>query len=277
MNKLIITTVSFAALSATASAAVLVSDNFDGLSADTAMDSSSDWQAKWQTGTTQQNLYKADGAGGIVLDMSVAELNYHALHQTGFTIAANSSATISLDFTYTHNGGGNPATGVNKTFFGPMVSNTANWWDGSNTMLPMSQRGGAIGNNLTAAPWVENWASHSSLGVSQNGGVADTSNIINLTWTLTDNGTTIDAAGTFTSGANTYTTTSFDTGIATGTTLYGGFSTGWNNVGGSLENATNISSLSIDNFEISSPDVVPEPSSLLIASLSVFGLLRRRR
>lgn len=276
MNKLTLTSLSIVLAASSANAAIVASDNFDGLAAGTALDSSADWNAKWNAApSTQQNLYKADGAGAINLDMSVAEINYHAVNAAGFVVGAG-GATISLDFNYTHNGAGNP-TNLNKTFFGPTISTTPNWWDGGNQQLTLAQRGGAIGNTLPAAPWVENWVNHSALGVNHTGGVASTSSNIAVVWTLSEGaGGTIEGVGTYTHAGGTNTSSVIDTGIANGTTIYGGFSTGWNDVGGSLESATNISNLNIDNFEIETV-VVPEPSSVLLASLSALGLLRRRR
>lgn len=276
MNKITLTSISIAVATSSVQAVIVASDNFDVLASGTALDASADWNAKWQTASTQQNLYKADGSGAITLDMSIAEVNYHGIHQTGFTVGTG-GATIALDFNYTHNGAGNPATGVNKTFFGPIISDQPQWWNGATQQLTIAQRGGAIGNTLPAAPWVENWVNHSTLGVAPTGGSASTSTNIAVVWSLSQGaGGTIEAVGTYTHAGGTTTSSMIDTGIANGTTIYGGFSTGWNDVGGSLENATNISSLNIDNFEIDVP-VVPEPSSMALASLAALGLLRRRR
>lgn len=280
MNKKYLTTLGILLAAHPATAAILVSDNFDGLAAGTNMGASADWNAKWASASTQQGLYKADGSGAINLDTTVAEVNYHALHQTGFVVggSGHASATISLDFNYTHDGSGNnPGGGVNKTFFGTYISDTAAWWSGSGYDLRMSYRGGAIGNNLPAAPWVENWVNDTALGVDHDGGVAGTSSTIGISWVLTDNGTTIDAAGSYTAAGNTYTISSFDTGFASGTTLYGGFTTGWNDVGGTIDNATSITNINIDNFAITAPDPIPEPTSIVLVSLASLGIFRRRR
>ncbi|WP_411847279.1 PEP-CTERM sorting domain-containing protein [Roseibacillus persicicus] len=274
-NNLIIALSTVAAVGV-AEGVSIVSDNFDGLAAGAAMDASADWNAKWATGTTQQNLYKGDGSGGVNLDMSVAEVNYHALNQTGFVVGGTgfSSVTISFDFNYTHNGGGNPATGVNKAFFGALISDQPQWWSGSSNTFTIANRGGAIGNNVSGAPFIEGWATHSSMGVDPNAG--GTSSNINLSWVLTDNGTTIDAQAIYVRAGGSFTSTSWDTGVPSGTTLYGGFSTGWNDVGGTLENATNISSINLDNFAITGAPI-PEPSAVFLVGLAGLGIFRRRR
>ena len=77
-----------------------------------------------------------------------------------------------------------------------MVSTDANWWAGTNKVLSLANRGGAIGNLIPANPWVEGWQQHTSVGVDATAG--GTSNVINLSWTLSDNGATYDAVGTIT-------------------------------------------------------------------------------
>ena len=77
-----------------------------------------------------------------------------------------------------------------------MVSTDANWWAGTNKVLSLANRGGAIGNLIPANPWVEGWQQHTSVGVDTTAG--GTSNVINLSWTLSDNGATYDAVGTIT-------------------------------------------------------------------------------
>lgn len=254
----------------------IVSDNFDGLAVGTNMDASADWQAKWTTGTTQQNLYKADGAGAINLDTTITERQYRALHQTGFVLGGSgySTVTISFDFNYTHNGGGNPATGVNKAFFGPLVSSAPEWYSGSNNHFGIANRGGAIGNTVVGAPFIENWVNHTAMGVDPN--VGGTSSNINVAWTLTDNGTTVDAQAVYTAAGNTLTSLSWNLGIASGTTLYGGFSNGWNDVAGTTDTSTNISNVNLDNFIIGGTPI-PEPTSILLVGLAGFGVFRRRR
>lgn len=267
-----------------AQAAVLVSDNFDDLADGTDMASSANWNAKWDgNNETQRNLYKGNGNGSVTLDTTVAWRNYHALHQTGFQVGGadgHDSVTISSDISYVHAAGGDISANLNEAFFGLFVSNTAPWWSGggnaNSESLLLANRGAAVGNKVNGSPWIEDWTNHSSLGVdTSTGGESST---INIAWTLSDNGTTIDAAAVITRGGSTFETTLVDTTLASGSTLYGGYSTGWNGVGNvPISDVNAIESVTIDNFSISAPDAVPEPSSVILASLAALGLLRRRR
>ena len=275
LMKYLILTFTGLALTAANGAVTIAADNFYSLGAGVNMDASTDWQAKWDVAqTTQRNLYKGDGAGGVTLDTTVAFLNYHALHQTGFTVdATQPKATVSLTMTYTHEAGGN-ATVVNKALFGPMISTTANWWDGANDTFSLSNRGGVIGNTVAGAPFIESWNPHSALGINTTTG--GTSVPITIAWDLTSNGATIDAQATYSYGSTSFTSTKVDTGVAIGTTIYGGFSTAWNDQGNTtaLSSFSKISSVGVDDFSIVA---VPEPSSVALSALSALGLLKRRR
>ncbi|WOO40863.1 hypothetical protein [Rubellicoccus peritrichatus] len=240
-------------------------DDFTSYANGTALSPSNGWSAKWDsTNATQQDLYTVTD-GVLTLDTSVAWRNYHALNQSGITMSTDKTAILSAEFRYHHTSGGNITTNFNQSAFGLMISDDANWYSGKNAYLAMSNRGGAIGNPLPIAPWIEGWQTHTSLGVDTTAG--GTSEWIRIEWKLTDNGTEIEAVGDIynaTTGALLYTTTTYTTGIASGSTIYGGFSTAWNGIGDvPIESFSKFDAINIDNFSFAL-DSVPAGSMIII-------------
>jgi hypothetical protein len=137
-----------------------------------------------------------------------------------------------------------------------------------------------MGLTVPVAPWITSWMTHQNLGVNTTTG--GTSDWIKFEFELYDNGTDVigsmfvrDAAGNLISDPNT---PSFTTNIASGSTIYAGYSTNWNNVGATstIESFSNISRVAMDNFLVTS---VPEPGSIVLAAFGFAGcfLPRRRR
>ncbi|TWT80185.1 PEP-CTERM motif protein [Planctomycetes bacterium CA13] len=270
---------------ATANAAIVVSEDFSGLAANQSLGASPDWNVKWDGGdTSQQNLITGDGAGIATLDTTVAKINYRAVHQTGFSISGSDTATITSNFQYTHSAGGNTAS-PNENFFGILVSDAPQWWSGANKSISVANRGGAIGNRLPVAPWIQNWQTHGSLGVNTaDGGTSE--------WLTAELALSINGAGNYEGtlaltrvldGSSVWTTDPIDLGIAAGTPVYGGYTTDYNQPGSatgdpnlSINDVTSISAITVDNFAIS-VTAVPEPSSLALLGLGGMGLLTRRR
>jgi len=135
-----------------------------------------------------------------------------------------------------------------------------------------------MGLNVPVDPWIEGWLTHSSLGVNTTTG--GTSNWITLEYKLCDNGITVEASVDFLDSSGTSlipagTTSYTATSLASGTTLYTGFSTNWNNVGDvGVGSYSKLSSVNIDNFIVTS---VPEPTSFLLVTVGLVGCIIPRR
>lgn len=261
---------------------VLVSDDFDGIANGTTLGGAHGWNAKWDgSDATQRDLLEFQ-SDGLQFDTSSAKRNYHALNGTAFTLSPGTSPiTISAEFQFEHAAGGSITSNFNENAFGLMVSTTDQWWSGSSYTTSVSNRGNAIGNRIPVAPWVEKWITHSSLGVNTTtGGLSDW---VRMEYALIDNGTNVLGY------TNIYNATTgallsssgqvHDTGIASGATLYAGFSTGWNNVGDgnqTIGSFSKFSSVNIDNFSVTA---APEPSAVGLVGLLICGstLVRRRR
>lgn len=282
---------------------IVASDDFSSY-ADGSAIAGPDWNVKWQGGSDQQNLMTANG-GVAFLDTATANSNYHMVQQTGFTLNAGDTASITTDFTYTHNGLGAPVA-FNQSMFGILLrgDNTGAgagnlWWQGNNqnvtsVSMNIANRGAAIGNTLPVAPWIENWNPHGDNGVNINAGYTDvdgdglyttgvdtltgltsTSSVISVSMDLS-----INAAGNHEAVLNYggFTSTAVDTGLIAGNQVFTGFTNAW--VGAAPNTTlsqTNIQQISMDNFVVD-VTAVPEPSSLILLSLVGFaGLVRRVR
>ncbi len=247
---------------AQSSAQVLVEDNFDSYTAgDQITLTNSLWNPKWDgNDISQQNLLVADD-GYAVIDMSVAARQYEIPNQTGFTVNAGDTVTVSSDMRYSHLAGqaanGNGVNALNSTFVALHLTDQPEWWNGAKKALDVVNRGPAVGNRLPFDPWVENWMPHSNLGVDPAvGGISDW---INVAWELTVNSAgNIEGVGIFSGAslAEPLMTSPVDLGIAGGTTVYAGLSTSWNNAGidpatgfaYKVSEVTQIDAIHVDNF-----------------------------
>ncbi|VGO12790.1 hypothetical protein PDESU_01344 [Pontiella desulfatans] len=264
---------------ATATATIIVSDDFSGYTAG-AVIGGPNWNPKWDGGdTSQQSLFRAEsgGTGYAVLDTTVAKRSYHIPNQTSFTMGPGLTATVSSDFRYSHEAGGTITANLNKNIFGLLVTDQPQWWNGANKNFSLANRGNAMGNTLPASPFVEGWMTHGSLGVDTT--VGGLSHWLRVDWELTDNGSTILGQATITdldTATVRYTSTQIDLGLASGSTLYAGYSTDWNDVGAvDIASFSKIDEVHMDNFQI---EVIPEPATLgLISAFGGAVLFIRRR
>ncbi len=219
------------------------------------------------------------------IDLSKAYRHYTVTNQTGFTIDTGDTVVVSSDIRYTHNGLGEPAA-FNWGTFGLAVFNGNTWWTGVRDDIAVASRGGAIGTRLPAAPWIEGWLSHASLGVdfeanlddqgepiAEDQRVPQVSDWLRQEWTLTVNGSGfVEGVATITSledSSVTFTTTPYElgklnggAGYSSGATLYGGYNTGWDsgldhdndpltdNQVVAKELITNFSRSDVDNFSV---------------------------
>lgn len=282
LKKLTLPLLGLALVGNSLQSAAIITEDFSSYTANQDIASSTNWNAKWQTGTDQQNLYKASGSGSASLDLGIATNNYHATHQTGFSLRGTDTATISLDIRATHNGGGNTAP-TNKGFFGLGFSTQNQWWDNSGTRVDarLANRNGALGMPIAQDPWVEGWVTWNSLGVDPNGGVDSTSDWITEELTISISGGTYwsqavlkDASGTV-----LFTGTGIDTGVASDTVIYATMTNGYSSANGdgslTTEAYTNINSIEVDNFVV---NLVPEPRTYaMILGLLVLGFVCLRR
>ncbi|MDZ8117433.1 family 16 glycosylhydrolase [Pontiella agarivorans] len=237
------------------SAITVVSDDFSIYAPGVSI--AGNWDPK-SDGGSQEDLFTGWNSEYAVLD-GEAELNYHIPHQTGFTIGSGGSAVIRSDFRYVYAGGGNITNYFNNHIFGLMISTTPDWESGSTEGFYIAQRGGAIGNRLNDDPWIEGWISHSTLGVNTDN--TDTSIWFSVEWTIRDVGGALQAQAVLTDGDSVnYTSTEEELSIPTGTEIFAGYSTGWNNTGMSIEAFGKILEVHMDNFSVWMGD--PEPGSV---------------
>ncbi|MGC6455836.1 MAG: hypothetical protein ACON39_05605 [Coraliomargaritaceae bacterium] len=261
---------------------VIITEDFSSYASGVNVAANANWNAKWQSNSDQQDLFLGTGSGAASLDLSIATNNYHITHQTGFSLSGTEEATLTMDFRFTHNGGGNAAT-TNKGFWGLGFSTGNQWWHGAAQSVTrvdarLANRNGAVGMPIAQNPWIEGWIGWNNFGVDPNGGADSVSNWITEELTVSINGGTYwtqavlkDAGGTV-----LFTGTSIDTGVAADTVIYATMTNGFVDSGtATTEALTNISSVEVDAFSV---NVVPEPETYaMILGLSVLGFVYLRR
>lgn len=253
-----------------AQAVVIIQDDFED-----GIDTANDWNPKWQSGTDQQDLFVADNAGYAKLDTSVAIRNYHIDNKSGFSLADGESATIGFDMRFIHNGTGNAPAQANKIFISPQFDDTPTWWNGAYETKGDVMRNNAIGLNHPASPWVEGW-------VSQSFGASVTTSA----WYYIESTISADG-GTYKFDTDLYNAdrttlrvdgTSYDTGVATNTTIYGGLTTAWQTTTDTIESITNVREVHIDNYLVETSVVIPEPATIgMVLAFGGAGIFVRRR
>ncbi|MGC6455837.1 MAG: PEP-CTERM sorting domain-containing protein [Coraliomargaritaceae bacterium] len=280
------------ALSTTTQAAVVFTDDFsytDGQS----LGSSADWNVKWQSNSDQQNLVNATSSGTVVLDTSIAQNNYHAVNQTGFSLSNDETATLSIDFRFTHNATGtqlDPFVG-NAGFFGLGIAGNNQWYQNPHANLRIGNRGkgNALGFMTTGSPqgWLS-WNTTAGFNPKAADFAGATSNWLTQELTIAVNGGnyTIQARLLDASGTQLFETTAMNTALTAGSTVYSEFTTGYTGstgvpAGETVESMSGISSVEVDNFSLDlSAAVVPEPSTYaMLIGLCSFGfvLIRRKK
>lgn len=249
-----------------AHAVVVFEDDFSSYTGGTIW--GADWNPKWDGNTNnvplQQDLMTATN-GISTLDTSKAWRNYHVPSTHGFSVLSNYFAVVGSDFRYHYSGGA--ITIANKPAFGLLLTTTPDWWSGVNKTLNVANRGAAIGNPLPVAPWIEGWLLHSSRGIADyTSTAADTSNWFRIEWTITQGASNYMASAKFLDmGGNSFwSTTEIDLGIANGTTLYAGYSPGYNDVGNTnIASFSHFDQIDMDNFKV---EVTKIPSTRTIFS-----------
>ncbi|QBG46574.1 PEP-CTERM sorting domain-containing protein [Verrucomicrobia bacterium S94] len=235
-------------------------DNFDDGNLD-------GWIQKWTA--TQNSLFNN---GGTTANLSgLAEANYHAYMDTGFSLTGSETGTISSDIRLEHTG--IAPTAVNENFFGLYITDNTDWWAGSSQSHAIANRGGAIGNRVNADPWIEGWVTWNNVGIDTSvGGVGSW---FSIDWNLSVSNGTYWGEATLNHDTGSYTMTAMDLGIAEGTTIYAGYSTAWNPSGTNIMTSASMKSIEVDNFSV---EVIPEPATLgLVAMFGGAVLFIRRR
>ncbi|VGO17462.1 hypothetical protein PDESU_06058 [Pontiella desulfatans] len=262
---------SLALVAGTVGAQVIFEDDFSSYSGSI---NGANWNPKWAAGTDQQNLLMAyDGI--LEFDTTIAQRNYHCPSKTGFTVGTN-DVYIITDARYVYEGGGNITANLNKGAFGLYFSQTDLWYSGPDKSSPMCNRGAAVGHNRIDGSGVDGWNTHSSLGV--NTANNETSNWFKVVSRLVSSNSTIWVQALVYDVDDTYlespvsTGVISDSGVADGTTIYAGYSPGYNNVGN-----TNIASFSkftavhYDNFYVGSKPEFGTPAPFSVDNLQLRG------
>ena len=251
------------------SAQVIFEDDFSSYSGSI---NGANWNPKWQSGSDQQNLMMANG-GVLTFNTSVAQRNYHCPSKTGFTVGTNDIYIIT-DARYVYEGGGNITNNLNKSAFGLYFSGDPNWYSGPDKSSPMCNRGAAVGFNRVDGSGVDGWITHSTLGV--NTANAETSNWFKVVSRLVASNSTVWVQAQVYNVDDQYLDSPIavgpltDSGTADSTTIYAGYSPGWNNVGN-----TNIASFSkfteihYDNFYVGSKPAYGTPAPFSVDNLQL--------
>ena len=248
-----------AMISGIASAAVVVSDDFDDGNLD-------GWNQKWTA--SQNGLFSNTGTSANM--SGLAEVNYHAFNTAGFSLSAGEIGYVRSDYQFDHTG--IAPTAVNQNAIGFLLTDTLDWWNGVNATWSLVNRGAAVGSRLPVSPWVEGWVTWGNLGIDQNVGGVGT--WVDIEWELTVSGGTYWGQATVNHGGGSWTATAQDLGIAEGTTVYAGYSTGWNGAGTNMLTSASMNNVAVDNFEV---EVIPEPATLGLLGLSSLALYIRRK
>ncbi|MDF7824849.1 hypothetical protein P4B35_12560 [Pontiellaceae bacterium B12227] len=218
-----------------------------------------DWRPKFDTNTAppylQQDLLTSDGTYAV-LDTSKAIQNYHAPTTHGFSLAGDDEFIIKTDMRFVHASGGAPDI-KNKSFFSLNIGTTTNWFNGTKKDKAVVMRNKAIGlaHDGTDGLWVEGWVNVSDLGVNADtGGTSD--------WVIVQSDLSV-SNGTVWMDMDVYNSETFvvlvdgtprDTGIAEGTTIYAGVTSGYNGSNSNtVEEITQVSEVHFDNFYVGTP------------------------
>ncbi|QBG47240.1 hypothetical protein EGM51_07465 [Verrucomicrobia bacterium S94] len=216
-----------------------------------------DWRPKWDDSVTpaQTDLLTSDGTYAV-LDNSRALRNYHAPTTHGFTLEGDDNMIIKADMRFVHAPGGAPET-PNQSFFSLNLSTSTNWWEGSHVNKALVMRNAAIGfkHDGTAEVWVEGWVPVSDLGVDATaGGTSDWFSVQSSL--IVSNGTIWIDTDIYGEGGNGLIAdgTPMDTGLAEGTMVYAGVTTGFNeDPSNTVEAVTQVSEVHFDNFYVGTP------------------------
>lgn len=277
-KKFISLLVAGAAIALMGQAEVILFDDFSQYAAGGVINNDN-WRPKWESSeSSQRDLFKAHTDGYAVLN-GAAERGYNIPFQTGFTVGQGQSVKISTDIRYRYAGGG-ISDEINTKIFGIQLATESNWWDACKRAdLSLANRGLAIGVTLPVDPWLEGWVMHQKLGVNVNN--ESLSKWFNIECTVFDNKGKLYGSITITGeGIPTFTSKAFDLGIETGTTVYPGFTTGWNELGTSILEHSRIAEVHLDNFKVSTEyssiplvKATPPPPKSMEPKLAALGLV----
>jgi hypothetical protein len=281
------------ALTATSEVTAQTADDFSyaGLvDGDVFWEGNSQYNTKWHSpASSQKELFRYAASGGNSdqagrLNVGLAEKNYIARNTNG--VVGKSTVTISSDFQIAITGASLSTSqdGTDDSLIGLQLATTPNWWDGQPwfdfTLLRRSNStwGVVLGGTTMGSEF------NSEIGLGDGTG-ASTSGWFTMEMVLTDNGTTYDATASVSfNGAEVWAAPApIPTPYASGASLYGGYTTGDNaDLGLELADISpmsvgqlgKLSDAMVDNFFLGT---VPEPTTMLLASLGLGALLLQRR
>lgn len=268
----------------------------------------SNYNVKYNGDVAQFQLFDWAESGGNTgaagrLNVAVAERNYIARSRSAIgssipvvaPVGVGNTVTISSDFQISITGdaltGGQD--GTDDSLFGIQLGNTGNWWDGDPwfdfTIARRSDStwGVRLGGDRDNVGAIMGSLANSEIGLGDGSGVS-TSGWYTMTMVLTDNGATYDATASVAyGGSDVWVSAPIATPYASGTPLFGGYTTGFNDDTGleiadispiSVGDLGKLSDAMADNFYLASgSSSVPEPTSLALLSVGLISVLARRR
>ncbi|MDZ8117077.1 DUF7594 domain-containing protein [Pontiella agarivorans] len=201
------------------------------------------WAATANLNAGGTNWISGDGAVGRI-DLTTAEAENHALNYWGFALEAGEDATIASDFRYFHQSGGDLSGNLNEAAFGLLFSTDPDPAIGADGYCLLGNKGNGIGLVEEALSLI----AHTNLNVdTASGGWSDW---FRLKWTIERGDENYRGTPSIydESGMLIYSGSTIDLGVANGTEIWAGYTTGTNRVGGRISDFSGLEQVEADNF-----------------------------
>ncbi|WP_168432944.1 CBM96 family carbohydrate-binding protein [Pontiella sulfatireligans] len=201
------------------------------------------WSATTNLDPGGTNWISGNGSIGQ-MNMAVAEGENHALKTWGFALEDGEDASISSDFRYDHQSGGDSTASLNEAAFGLLFSTDPDSATGSNRYCLLGNQGSGLGFIDDALSEV----AHTNLNVDT--AVGGWSDWFQLTWRIEQGAVNYQGTPSLydQSGALLYTGPTVDLDVTNGTIIWAGYTTGTNSVGGSISGFSGLEQVEVDNF-----------------------------
>lgn len=185
------------------------------------------------------------GNGSVAqIDLTTAESENHALNYWGFELEDNEDATICSDFRYYHASGGTISGSSGEAAFGLLFSTDPDPSVGTNRYCLLTNQGDGLGLLDDALSVM----AHTNLNVDPVAG--GWSDFFRLKWLISRGETNYQGIPLLydQDGALLYTGSAVDLGVANGTKIWAGYTTGTNSVGGNIASFSGLDRVEADNF-----------------------------